>query len=114
MRIISSCWYIIKWIKKQNENRKKSGDDKKKKDGKKSGDDSTEMCPGLKSAVPSVAVISVLVACFAITMSSYANVKNIIVHLGVGVACFFVFAATIVLRERKLLSDLKALWKGEI
>lgn len=103
MRIISSCWYIIKWIKKQNENRKK-----------KSDDNNSGMCPGLKSAVPSVAVISVLVVCFAVTMSSYVNVKNIIIHLGVGVVCFFAFAATIVLRERKLLSDLKALWKGEI
>lgn len=105
MRIISSCWYISRWIKRQNE----KSDKKKNDDGK-----DEEKCPGLRSAIPSVPVISVLVACFAITYASYMNVRNIIVHLGVGVVCFFGFVATFVMFERKLLSDLKALWKGEI
>ena len=108
MRIISSCWYISRWIKKENEKM----DSKKKKND--DNDKEKEKCPGLRTAVPSVAVISVLVACFAITYASYMNVRNIIVHLGVGVVCFFGFAATFVLFERKLLSDLKALWKGDI
>ena len=108
MRIISCCWYISSWIKKENEKM----DSKKKKND--DNDKEKEKCPGLRTAVPSVAVISVLVACFAITYASYMNVRNIIVHLGVGVVCFFGFAATFVLFERKLLSDLKALWKGDI
>ena len=98
MRIVSSCLYITRWIKKQNEAKKKD----------------TEACAGLKAAVPSVPVLSVLVACFAITMSSYVNVKNIFVHLGVGAVSFLAFLTTIVFFERRLLADLKSLWKGEI
>ena len=98
MRIASSCWYITRWIRKQNETKKKDA----------------EPCAGLMAAVPSAPVLSVLVACFAITMSSYVNVKNIFVHLGVGAVSFFAFLATVVLFERKLLAGLKSLWKGEI
>lgn len=118
MRIISSCWYIAKWIGKRNSEKmttkKNEKDEEKNEKGEEKKKMDSEMCPELKSALPSITVISVLVLCFAITMASYANVKNIIVHLGVGVMCFFGFAASIILCERKLLSDLKDLWKGEI